>query len=227
HAGVRQIPPIPFSFFDPTLGRFSTTYSAAVPINVKQSSSLSLSQVVEAEPARVRSSKPIVERSEGLLANYADVPSLLVQQRVEIGWPSAAILAGCPAACLLLFLVRRRSERFTTDAAFRRRNRAAADARRRLADAAKASGREAAGQVHAAVTGYLADCLNVPAGAMTRADVQRLLNERGIDAAAIAEVDAFLADVEMAEFAGEAAPENGLVARARDVLTRLERAGLR
>jgi hypothetical protein len=228
HAGVKRIPPIPFSFFDPRRGRFETAYSQPVPIRVKQASSLSLSQVVEAEPARPRANRPLVERSEGLLANYADIPSLLVSQQVEFGWPSAAVLAGCPAAYAALFLVRRRSDRYSTDSAYRRRSRAAAEARRRLHEAGRASGPAAAAQIHAAVTGYLADCLNLPHGALTREDVRRALSERGIDDSTAAETDGLLADVEMAEFAGLAAgPTADLVERARQALRHLEKAGIR
>jgi len=226
--GIEEIPPIPFSFFDPQLGRFETAYSKSVPITVKAASNLSLSQVVEAEPARPRNTRPLVERSEGLLANYADVPELLVQHRTAIGWPSAAVLAGCPAAYVLLLFVRRRGDRYNNDSAYRRRSHAMAEAKRRLKEAAGASGAAAAAQVHAALTGYLADCLNAPHGAMTREDVRRLLTERGVGEPLLAETDSLLADVEVAEFAGSAAGSaEDLIGRARRALGSLESGGIR
>lgn len=226
--GVEEIPPIPFSYFDPQLGRFETAYSKSVAITVKAANNLSLSQVVEAEPARARSAKPLVERSEGLLANYADVPELLVQHRREIGWPSAAVLAGCPAAYLVLLFVRRRGDRYNNDSAYRRRSHAMSEAKRRLKEAHAATGPAAAAQVHAALTGYLADCLNVPHGAMTREDVRRQLTDRRVDEPVIAEMDSLLADVEMAEFAGSAAGSaEDLIGRARRALGSLESGGIR
>lgn len=225
---VKEIPPIPFSFFDPQRGRFETAYSDAIPIKVRAGSNLALSQVVEAEPAKARSAKPIVERNEGLLANYVDDADLLKSQRIEFGWPWTAAGVGFPLAYMGLVVVRRRSERIAGDSAYRRRTRAESEARRRLSAARSADGASAASQIAAAITGYLADRLNVPGSAMTRDEARRLLSQKKANPAVAAEVDALLADVELAQFAGlAAAPSSDLVERATACLNHLESERLR
>ena len=45
-SGVSEIPPIPFSFFDPEKEAFETVYSDAIPLTVNESESLSLDSIV-------------------------------------------------------------------------------------------------------------------------------------------------------------------------------------
>jgi cytochrome c-type biogenesis protein CcmH/NrfG len=44
--GIAQIPPIPFSFFDPQSGKFETVYSDPIPVNVTAADTLSLDAIV-------------------------------------------------------------------------------------------------------------------------------------------------------------------------------------
>ncbi len=225
---VKEIPPIPFSFFDTSTGRFETAYSQPIPLKVMAGNNLSLSQVVEAEPARTRPAKPIVERNEGLLANYIDDADLLKTQRIEFGWPWAAAGLGFPLAYMGLVVVQRRNDRIAGDSAYRRRTRAESEARRRLSAARSLAGAPAASQLAAAVTGYLADRLNVPGEAMTRDEARRLLADKNANPTVAAEVDGLLADLELAQFAGlAAAPSSDLIDRATGCLDNLESERLR
>jgi tetratricopeptide (TPR) repeat protein len=45
-AGITEIPPIPFSYFDPEIGKFITTESAPIPIHVAPADTLALADVV-------------------------------------------------------------------------------------------------------------------------------------------------------------------------------------
>jgi len=226
---VHEIPPIPFSYFDPEKARFETAYSEPIPLKVRAASSLALSQVVEAEPVRPRPAKPIVERNEGLLANYVDDGELLQSQRIQFDWPWAAAGLGFPLAYVGLVVVQRRNDRIAGDSAYRRRTRAESEARRRLAAAAAATpASAAASQIAAALTGYLADRLNLRGEAMTRDDARRVLAEKSVNPALAADIDGLLADVELAQFAGlAAAPAADLVDRAARCLERLESERLR
>ncbi len=56
NADVKQIPPIPFSFFDPDTASFETVYSEPIDIQVEAAETLSLDAIVSNSPARNRSS---------------------------------------------------------------------------------------------------------------------------------------------------------------------------
>ena len=74
---VSQIPPIPFSFFNPTANQFETTYSNAIAISVEEADRLELDEIVS---SRKNSSKPreapstqsdtSPEEPQVVLANY-------------------------------------------------------------------------------------------------------------------------------------------------------------
>lgn len=224
---VTAIPPIPLSFFDPQIGKYETTRSQPIPIRVRPGASLSLSQVVEADATRPRSPGPLIERTDGLLANFADIPAMLEPQSAEFSRGWWIVLAVCPAMYAAIFFLQRRRERWSNDTAFRRRSLALRTAQRRLDEARRAGGAAAIEQIGRALTGYIADRLNLPPGALTSADAGRLLTERGADADLAAEVRHLLADVESARYGGASGiDEHEAVRQAGDCLHRLERAHL-
>ncbi|MCK6457611.1 MAG: BatD family protein [Phycisphaerae bacterium] len=224
HANTREIPPIPFVFFNPKSARFETSRSAAIPITVREASQLSLSQVVEAEADRPRAARALVERTEGLVANYVDMNDVLTPQDLSMPTSWIVMLAACPIAYVGAWFLQRRSIRYREDVRYRRRAQAARTAHHRLHAARSASRNDAAAKVGHALTGYVADQLNAPDGALTRDEVRRLLNEKVVDAALRDELDAMLADIEQAAYGGMAGDEmRGLIERAEAVLRRLER----
>ncbi|MFO0972412.1 MAG: BatD family protein [Phycisphaerae bacterium] len=219
---VTEIPAIPFCYFDPQRGRFEVVHSEAIPITVRTGANLSMSQVVEAEPNRPRAAAALVSRSEGLLANCADARVALADQRFAPGAGWAACLAGCPALYAAAWLVARRRRKMTSDVAYRRRSQAAGAARRQLLSAGESG---AAAAVVAAVGGFVADCVNAPPGAMTRAEIGRVLAERGVAGELRQRVDGLLGELELAQYGrGAAHDAERLVDRARACLAELERA---
>ena len=75
-----------------------------------------------------------------------------------------------------------------------------------------------------AVLSYVADRCDVPAAGLTRTDVASLLDEREVPAETADRLDAFLADLEHARYAGGAAGDaKCMAAEAAEILGQLER----
>jgi len=224
HADVRRIPPIPLVYFNPLSRRFETAAADPISIRVKAANRLSLSEVVEADTGRPRLAAPLIERTEGLLANFADPEALLEDQEwsVSRGW--TVLLVGCPLLYVGTFFVHRRSRRYRDDRAWRRRAHAAATARR-LLRMARGGGTTNAELVGDALLGYVADRLDAPAGALTRTEAAHRLTERGVEKSLRGELDDLLAEVEAARYGGlrPGSPDSRLIERAEHCLHELER----
>ena len=220
---VTEIPPIPLSFFDPRTESFRTVRTDAIPLTVTPAERLALT--LPEDGATGGRLAPLVETTEGLMANTTDPSEVLADQSGRIATHVWIILAALPAVYLGTWLIQRRTLRLRDDTALRRRGKAMADARRRLA---AAGGADAHAHLAGAVLGYIADRCNAPAGGMTRADAARLLGERKAPAATVQAVDRLLASVEQAQYAGTSAVDGGqLASAAGQVLSELEKLKLK
>jgi len=216
-ADVTQIPAIPFSFFDPESGQFSTARSTPIPITVRPAETA----LPVAPPSPGNGSTPrLAELSEGLEANDDDPARVLASQQASVGPLAWIILGGMPLAYLIASLVQARSSRFRSDVALQRRTGAMHKARILLKEASPQAARSA-------VLGYIADCCNVPEGGMTRPDALRLLSERRLPETVIQTADAFLAQAEHVSYGGAQTGGEPLPKMAGHVISLMESAGLR
>jgi hypothetical protein len=197
---VRQIPPIPFSFFNPKTEKFETSYSKAIPLKVSPAQRIALSDLPPAESGASEHGvlAPLVESSEGLFLNETNPDALLVDQSAALRTGAWAILAMMPIAYAATSIACARSARFRRDHAFRRRSHALSTARKALA----AAGAESPAGLRAAFVTYIADRCNVPAGGLTRADAVKLLSDRVVSPENIQAADVLLEQLELAEYAG-------------------------
>ncbi len=215
---VTQIPPIPFSFFDPDTAMFRTVYSAPIPLTVKPVERLltpdGLGRPITLAPI------PLTETTEGLLANEADPARLLADHRPGLGPGAIALLAALPAAYVLAWVAHRRSARYREDLVWRRRLEAARNARRALRTAP--AGRSSA--IRAALARYIADRAGAAAVALTREEAVQVLLRHEIPPDLVTAVDQLLGSLELAEYGGQssALPQNA-TATALDLIDRLER----
>lgn len=220
---VAEIPPIPFSYFDPRTGKYCSVRTEAIPIKVKPAERIALSPLSPGggfAPALA----PLVELSEGLLANESDPDKLLARDYGASGKGTSVLLATMPVLYLLTWFIQRRVLRLRDDVTWRRRNRAYASAKKSLQTH---GGNPAPGQVRAAVVGYIADRCGVPGGGLTRAEIAKLLHERGIESEIAREVDSLLESVELAEYGGSGdSAAREAAASARTILARLEKCKL-
>lgn len=221
---VKVIPAIPFSYFNPKSERFETSLSRPIAISVRPAQRLAMPDSAQggASPgAGVLA--PLVETTEGLLANFDNPDEILASQSTSLGPLAWIVLLAMPAAYLVTWFVHRRSERYRHNQALRRRSMALATAKKALS----ANGESASGDIRAALLGYVADCCNVPAGGLTRNDAVRLAREKGVNDDLVSRLDETLENLEFAQYGGgDSAVRNG-AAVAAQLVSELDRAGLR
>ncbi len=213
---VTKIPPIPFTFFDPSQERFVTVKSQPIPITVAPADTLALDSIVSAAGA---ASSPRPEGAQPshvgptLYANDTG-PGLLVSQRPPSVWVVGLGLLVPPVVCGVLFLNR---VRFRGDGSASRVNRAARNAKQAIKHARDPS------QVSTALLGYVADRTGLPPGTLTREEAVATLREHGAQIG-VEEFDRLLARCEQACYGGLATEDTAqLSATSRACIDQLHR----
>ncbi len=221
---VKEIPAIPFTYFDPAQEKFVTVKSEPIPLKVSPASKLALSQIVDATGQRAPVANRLTESTGGILANYTDMDEVLSQQAFEPGVVTWLLLALPPISFVVSWTVQRRSERLRTDVGFARKRRARRDAISKLRHAEAASTGEAAAAAASAIGQYVADRCNVPTGGMTRSAVLEQLRTRGASADIVDQVDGLLEECESIHYAGTGTRSAAeLLSAAVSCIDRLER----
>lgn len=164
---------------------------------------------------------PLVESTEGLLANETDPDRVLGSQAAVAGPGTWTVLTVSPTAFAAVWLMRRRTERFRTNVGLRRRHAAYRTAAQLLRPT---NGALSPGQARAAIVGYIADKCNAPAGGMTRSEALRLMSEHRVPPDTVQSADEMLQGFEQAEYGGMGTSVD--VGRARTLLDTLERCEL-
>lgn len=225
---VTAIPAIPFAYFDPEAAAYVTVASDPIPLEVRPSSTLAMSDVVGgAGPAEPRATE-LTEVAGGLLANASGPELLRAERGFELRWLHAFVLA---LPCLLFAGVaigQRQVRRLRHDDGYARRRGAKRKALRRIGDARRSEGNHQAERIAAAVSDYVADRCNAPPGTLTRTEVAERLGASGVGPELGAEVETLLAECEQLRFAGGAdAARDSIPERATRCIERLERERLR
>ncbi len=226
---ITEIPPIAFAYFDPRSEQYVTITSDPIPITITQSTRMAVSRMSETAGA-FESATSLTLMNEGLMANYDDIDGLLATEDVSLGWAAMGMTAGGPMAYLMCLLFRRQYDRLRSDTGLARRRGARKNAIAAIAERDRTARRDAgatgaaSGGIASAVTQYIADRCNLPAGGVTRGDAVAQLRGRRISEHVIEDVDALLAECESAQYAGaKHASSNDLAGRARRCIDELER----
>ncbi|MCA9255710.1 MAG: BatD family protein, partial [Phycisphaerales bacterium] len=195
---IREIPAIPFSYFDPETARYETAWSDPMPLQIRPAERVAVSADHDAG-ATPPSLAPLVETTDGLQANHADIDAMLRNQRVTIGVGAYALLGAMPTIYLVGAIATHRSKRKSENAGARRRSRALREARSRL-DAAVSS--QSPRDMLGALFGYIADCCDASDSAMTRNEAIDLAKHQGASADSITRLDQLVQALEAAQYAG-------------------------
>jgi hypothetical protein len=200
-AGVKEIPPIPFAFFDPKTEQFRTIYSEVIPLKVEAAGQVNAGDVLAV--AQNQKTRLLTEAAGGLFANYSDPSELLAVQSQEISWVWGAAAGILPVGYFCTLLTTRQRRRLREDVGLARRRSAGRRARKLLGRIRGVSDpAEEAALAATAVLTFIADRLNLPAAGMTRPDAVDHLRRSGADEQTIRRTDAFLMACEAARFAG-------------------------
>ncbi len=220
---VAEVPPIPYAYFDPRERRYAVAQSDPLEIRVHPASTLAIGDVIGAGPGAGRPTE-LTEVAGGILPNYAGAEVLAVQPPFRLTWAHGAATAAPPLAFGILALGRRRIRRLREDRGYARRRGAKRSALRRLS-AARRSGPDArARETLTAVTNYVADRCDLPAGALTRAEVVERLRRAGVAEDLVRDVESLLGECEHLRYAGDGARgEDAITERAARCIERLGR----
>lgn len=196
-ADVTEIPPLPFSYFDPESGTYGTAWTAAIPISVRPAERVAIADAAVGSSAPTLT--PLSETASGLRANYSHVDGLLVDQSGRIGVMPLAFAAGMPVIYLGALVMVRRSDRYRSDAALARRRSARSVAVKCLTRAKHDSN---LAMVAHTVLNYIADRFNLPAAGLTRTEAVDLLEDRCVGEELKSEADRLLEELELIRYAG-------------------------
>jgi hypothetical protein len=166
--GQITIPPIRIGYFDPEAGRYRVAWSEPVVLHVKPGEPGTVAATAGLQQREQL--RPLPDRLVGRDDNRLVSAAVAVSQVLAISW-----LIGAGA-------VRRRRAVLGRNPKLARARRAARRANDRVREARKLPPREAASGIAAAVAGYIADRLDVPAATVSPATVGELLASHGVDA---------------------------------------------
>ncbi len=222
--GKFTLPPVTVSYFDPVKKAYATARSASVPVEVQPGTKEDGNKVVYAGGG---DDFHVINRDIRYIhappASLSTTPAPFYSSRFFLMLQALPVLA--VGASLV---VERRRRRFRQDVGFARASRALRDAGRRLAAAERAF-REGAGdgyaQIHAAIFGYFADRMNVPAAGLTAGTIDDFLRGHRVPDDAAKKVADAIAACDAARYAAGIVAADGaaVVNAARSALGEIEK----
>jgi hypothetical protein len=224
---VSRIPPIAFSYFDPEAQRYVRVQSDPIDISVEPAAEVTMTDVVGFETGMAAGPTELTEVSGGILANYSG-PDLLVSQQVFAPtWAHGTAVMAPPLMVGLVAVGCRRARRLHNDHGYARRRSARRRALRRLREASQEGAPRQAEVTAQALGDYVADRCNLPAGALTSAEVVERLRQARMGSDLVTEVEALLGACEQLRYARAKTREtDGIIPRAIRCIDRLERGRL-
>lgn len=218
---ITEIPSIPFSSFDPELGRYVTVRTDPIPLTVSPSEHLDLESVL---PGRTSTHGPTNTRTltaieGGLHANLPISPTMLRDERLSLdGFILAALIAPPFSVAAIALWVRRATRNEAEPQRLR-----AAKARREATKELNRPG-DAPQRVFAALTGLIAARAHLPSvfGTLTATEATDVARQHGVPPKEIAELEALLRTCESSQFAPSKINDADLVARAKPLLGALD-----
>lgn len=225
--GEQMIPPITWSYFDPSTQKYVTLSSPPIPIMVDPSTSPET--LSDAATGSSQAGTALTKTTGGISPNVVAANLVLVSHGLD---PHPVVLGAAvavpPAMCFAVMLISWRGARMRGDVHFARRRAAGRRARSRIGKAAGQS--SISGQLHElaeAVTGFISDRFGLPPGELTPSEAERIVFERARDVALAKRVADFLASCDLARFAGSSAVganSASSATQASELIDRIEKA---
>lgn len=221
---VTEIPPIPFSFFDPDRGEYQTVWTQAIPIQVRPAETLAAADIVRAgDQSSISSgdgSTPTENDEEiqaGLRANFPMGPGMLSTSSRTLGYVTLGVVAIPPAffAAIAMFAVRRRWKQSHT--ALIRSRSASNRAQNTLRNARDET------DIALAIRGYVCDRSGRPATSLTSSETMRLARQAGADAPLLANMNNLFRSLERSGYSGDNVATTMQSKEAAEVIRELDR----
>ena len=222
---VTEIPPIPFSFFDPDLGEYKTVYTPAIPLSVSPAESLAAADIIRkgddttslGSESDDLSAEITDEEETGLRANFPIGPAMLASSDRSIGATSYALLT-LPPVCFaaLALIVSRRRWRQAHPELVRSRT-AFSRARRDL------RGAEDPVEIGRIIRSYVCDRSSRPAASLTSAETLRVARQAGATPDILAGMDSILRAADRATHVPETTASAQRSDTANELVSALER----
>ncbi len=228
HAGVTEVPPLDFVAFDPEAERFVTVRTDALEISVEDALAVLPSDLVIASGAMAAESSPGEEVQGGVLGNYASDDTIVDEafepEKTPLFW---LLLVAPPLAFAGVLMTARRRAAREADPLRQRARTALPRALDGVRAAAQAfdegDAHAAAGRLHGALSGYVADRARRPSGGMTAADVGQILSAARVSGDVSGGLVDALRAAEASRFGGAAGDLSAQLAAAPEWLRALER----
>ncbi len=173
---VKEIPSIPFSYFNVDRAIYDTTYSKAIPLNVTHSKIVTGDDIITGgrETEGENDTRQELISSRGILSNYNGYEAL-VNQEVNLVYFLALMLF--PLAYLILFFVIRRKRKLDSDVAVQRFKGAKKKADRYLSKAEQNINNDVFyEQLAEGLMSYISDKFNLGQGEITQSEVNEILS---------------------------------------------------
>ncbi len=189
--GISAIPAIEFSWFDPSTGKYCTTQTDPIAIDVVASDHISTDAILGKRNSGDSVGAQLTASDGGLVASINPTLSMVRDQASTTGWGlvTSALLVS-PAVCAAVLLAKRRAQRIAGDDG----------ALREAAAHAHASARIRRGEFAPALVGYIADRLRLPVRSVTRREAATALQWAGASTELRAGVDTLLGAADRARF---------------------------
>ncbi|MGB0716855.1 MAG: BatD family protein [Phycisphaerae bacterium] len=180
-AGVQNIPPIEWTYFDPSREEYITLATPPIEVTVDPpSGDASPMAVNEGGDTTGENGTSLVLLEGGIAPNYVDVPALLAVQGATWTTGHWTALIAPPVAWSFVGLLAWRYRRLRGNEGLARRRSATRKAERILRDLPKAGSTTAQlDVVSQALKSYLADRYNMPPGEITPVDARRVITDGG------------------------------------------------
>ncbi len=226
---VKAIPPLSLACFDPEQGQYRVARSNPIPIEVKPT------RIVTEADVEGRAAGPVKSEleawSQGIAHNY-EGPDLLVSRRFRLAavfksflWLGVLLLHICLAFMLFIWVRLRERDLADPDRARSRKALAAFKQASREMSAGSAGDVEICVKLLDAMRSYLGDKLGTKGAALTFADIELRLKEKGVDDTIIQGLADLFAVCEAGRYGGRgsARPAGDLVQKAIETAHALDR----
>ncbi len=215
-AGQQTIPPVEYCYFDPETQKYEIAKTPPLTLNVMPGTERDSHIVVGAGDSQANRINVL---ANDIIPNVTEPGTLSRQDSMVLVVP---VLAGAPPlAFMALALTMRHRRRVASDSRYARAYHARSKLKKRIHAALDTA--EPAAALYKAVTGFIADKLNVPESGMTSLDAKQLLESHGVDAEVSGALIKILRTCERAEYASTPLSEDELHAMVNGAMVNLDR----